>query len=110
MRGITAAIDDVDAPAIRRCGQHPRSKTIRALRPPTVQKFKARAILVEQQVVKPVLGLAHTAIHRLEIGDLCERNHKFPPAWGRTKKEAELKAALNALSAINGDPTPYPSN
>lgn len=37
-------------------------------------------------------------------------DHKFPPAWGRTKKEAELKAALNALSAINGDPTPYPSN
>jgi ribonuclease III len=40
-----------------------------------------------------------------EIGD-----HRFPPAWGRTKKEAELKAALNALAAINGDPTPYPSN
>ena len=40
-----------------------------------------------------------------EIGD-----HRFPPAWGRNKKEAELKAALNALAAINGDPIPYPSN
>jgi ribonuclease-3 len=36
--------------------------------------------------------------------------HMFPPAWGRNKKEAELKAALNALAAISGDPIPYPSN
>jgi len=36
--------------------------------------------------------------------------HMFPPAWGRNKKEAELKAALNALAAISGDPVPYPSN
>jgi ribonuclease-3 len=35
--------------------------------------------------------------------------HKFPPAWGNTKKEAELKAALNALAEIQGDPIPYPS-
>ena len=37
-------------------------------------------------------------------------DHKFPPAWGNTKKEAELKAALNALAEIQGDPIPYPSN
>jgi len=37
-------------------------------------------------------------------------DHPFPPAWGRTKKEAELKAALNALAEIQGDPIPYPSN
>jgi ribonuclease III len=36
--------------------------------------------------------------------------HRFPPAWGRNKKEAELKAALNALAAINCEPVPYPSN
>jgi ribonuclease-3 len=36
--------------------------------------------------------------------------HRFPPAWGRTKKEAELKAAMNGLAEINGDPIPYPSN
>ncbi len=36
--------------------------------------------------------------------------HRFPPAWGRNKKEAELKAALNALAEIAGDPIPYPSN
>jgi ribonuclease-3 len=40
-----------------------------------------------------------------EIGD-----HRFPPAWGRNKKEAELKAALNALAAIGGDAIPYPSH
>src|SRR5262249_21063693 len=37
-------------------------------------------------------------------------DHRFPPAWGRTKKEAELKAALNALAEIEGNPLPYPSN
>ncbi len=36
--------------------------------------------------------------------------HRFPPAWGRNKKEAELKAALNALAEIAGDVIPYPSN
>ena len=36
--------------------------------------------------------------------------HRFPAAWGRTKKEAELKAAVNALADINGDPLPYPSD
>jgi ribonuclease-3 len=34
--------------------------------------------------------------------------HRFPPAWGRNKKEAELKAALNALAEINGESIPYP--
>ena len=36
--------------------------------------------------------------------------HRFAAAWGRTKKEAELKAAMNALAEIHGDPLPYPSN
>ena len=36
--------------------------------------------------------------------------HRFPAAWGRTKKEAELKAAVNALADIDGDPIPYPSD
>jgi ribonuclease-3 len=36
--------------------------------------------------------------------------HRFPAAWGRTKKEAELKAAVNALAAINGEQIPYPSD
>ena len=38
------------------------------------------------------------------------KGHQFPPAWGRTKKDAELKAALNALAEIEGDPIPHPSN
>ncbi|MBA4062184.1 MAG: ribonuclease III [Isosphaera sp.] len=36
-------------------------------------------------------------------------DHRFPAAWGRTKKEAELKAAVNALADIHGEPVPYPS-
>ena len=34
--------------------------------------------------------------------------HFFPPAWGRNKKEAELKAALNALAEFEGKEIPYP--
>jgi ribonuclease III len=37
-------------------------------------------------------------------------DHPFPPAWGRTKKEAELKAAVNALADIQGEMLPYPSH
>ncbi|NIL97123.1 MAG: ribonuclease III [Planctomycetales bacterium] len=32
----------------------------------------------------------------------------YPPAWGRNKKEAEQRAALNALSDLEGSPIPYP--
>jgi ribonuclease-3 len=37
-------------------------------------------------------------------------DERFPAAWGSTKKEAELKAAMNALAFINGEPLPYPSD
>lgn len=37
-------------------------------------------------------------------------DHWFPAAWGRTKKEAELKAAMNALAEIDGHALPYPSD
>jgi ribonuclease III len=36
--------------------------------------------------------------------------NRFAPAWGRNKKEAELKAALNALAGIVGEEIPHPSN
>lgn len=35
--------------------------------------------------------------------------HKFPPAWGRNKKEAEQRAAQNALCQIAGDAIPFAS-
>jgi ribonuclease-3 len=31
----------------------------------------------------------------------------YAAAWGRNKKEAEQKAAMNALSQINGEPVPF---
>ena len=37
-------------------------------------------------------------------------SHRFPPAWGKNQKEAEIKAALNALAAIQDEPIPHPSN
>jgi len=35
---------------------------------------------------------------------------RYQPAWGRNKKEAEQRAARNALSEINGDEIPFPSD
>lgn len=31
----------------------------------------------------------------------------YTAAWGRTKKEAEQKAAMNALAQVNGEPVPF---
>jgi ribonuclease III len=36
--------------------------------------------------------------------------YHYPAAWGRTKKEAEQKAAMNALAMINGEEVPFPSD
>jgi ribonuclease-3 len=33
---------------------------------------------------------------------------RFSPAWGRSKKESEQRAAQNALSELRGEPAPYP--
>lgn len=33
---------------------------------------------------------------------------RYPAAWGRNKKEAEIKAASNALAAINQQDPPFP--
>jgi ribonuclease-3 len=35
---------------------------------------------------------------------------RFQGAWGRNKKEAEQRAARNALSELNGEPAPFPSD
>ena len=35
--------------------------------------------------------------------------HRYQPAWGRNKKEAEQRAARNALSQLDGQTPPYPS-
>lgn len=35
---------------------------------------------------------------------------RYQPAWGRNKKEAEQRAACNALSEIKGEAVPYPSD
>lgn len=36
--------------------------------------------------------------------------HIYPAAWGANKKEAEQKAAMNALAAIRGEEVPYPTD
>jgi ribonuclease-3 len=35
---------------------------------------------------------------------------RYEAAWGRNKKEAEQRAARNALSELNGEPVPFPSD
>ncbi|MCX7702392.1 MAG: ribonuclease III [Gemmataceae bacterium] len=35
---------------------------------------------------------------------------RFVAAWGRNKKEAEMKAAMNALAQIHGKPIPFPAD
>jgi ribonuclease-3 len=34
-------------------------------------------------------------------------SHRYAGAWGRNKKEAEQKAAMNALAQIHGQPVPF---
>jgi ribonuclease III len=34
----------------------------------------------------------------------------YPPAWGRNKKEAEQRAACNALAELNGEPAQFPAD
>ena len=34
----------------------------------------------------------------------------YQPAWGRNKKEAEQRAARNALAELNHEPVPFPSD
>ncbi len=34
--------------------------------------------------------------------------NRYHPAWGRNKKEAEQRAARNALSELDGNPVPFP--
>jgi ribonuclease III len=41
-----------------------------------------------------------------KIAAVIGRQH-YAAAWGRNKKEAEQKAAMNALAQINGEPVPY---
>lgn len=37
-------------------------------------------------------------------------SNRYEPAWGRNKKEAEQRAARNALSNLAGEPAPFPSD
>jgi ribonuclease-3 len=44
-----------------------------------------------------------------KVAAMIGRYH-YPAAWGRNKKEAEQKAAMNAIARIHGDPVPYPTD
>jgi ribonuclease-3 len=57
-----------------------------------------------QYVVRDEQGPDHSKCFKIA----AEINgHIYAGAWGRNKKEAEQKAAMNALAQINGDPVPF---
>ncbi len=37
-------------------------------------------------------------------------SQRFPPAWGRSKKESEQRAAHNAICHLRGDELPFASD
>jgi len=50
----------------------------------------------------------HGPEHRKTFNvQVCVDKRLFPPAWGITKKEAEQRAAENALAVLHGLPVPY---
>ena len=51
-------------------------------------------------------GPDHNKCYKV-VAEVCD--HRFPCAWGKTKKDAELKAAMNALAEIHGEDIPYTS-
>ena len=42
-----------------------------------------------------------------KVAAFIDKQPAFPAAWGRNKKEAEQKAAMNALARIAGEAIPY---
>lgn len=40
----------------------------------------------------------------------CVDGMNYSPAWGLNKKEAEQRAACNALAELNGEPSPFPTD
>lgn len=61
---------------------------------------------IPEYVTLAEIGPDHSKTFRVatQLGE-----HQYPPAWGRNKKEAEQRAALNAISEMNGLDIPYPS-
>jgi ribonuclease-3 len=91
---------------------------------PEVERVASEAVSANaksqlQHLTQRLYGLAPRYLLLDEQGpdhDKCFKvgaevaGHPFPAAWGRTKKEAELKAALNGVAEITGEPIPYPSD
>ena len=59
---------------------------------------------VPEYKVLDVQGPQHRKTFNIQV---CVGNRLFPSAWGVTKKEAEQRAAENALAVLHGQPVPY---
>jgi ribonuclease-3 len=68
------------------------------------QKAQSKFGSTPQYVVLDEKGPDHSKCFKVaaQIG-----RHTYVGAWGRNKKEAEQKAAMNALAQIDGEPAPF---
>ena len=64
---------------------------------------KYRGYIPEYKVLS-IVGPEHRKMFNVQV---CVGGSCFPPAWGVTKKEAEQRAAENALAVLHGLPVPY---
>ena len=65
------------------------------------QKFEGH---IPEYKVLSVQGPEHRKTFNVQV---CVGKRVFPPAWGVTKKEAEQRAAENALAVLHGLSVPY---
>ncbi len=71
-----------------------------------LQQVAQRAIgATPQYVVLDEQGPDHSRCFQVAVS-IAQR--RYTAAWGLNKKEAEQKAAMNALAEINGEPLPFP--
>ena len=57
-----------------------------------------------QYVLQDEKGPDHSKCFKIAV---VIGRHTYAGAWGRNKKEAEQRAAMNALAQVNGDPVPF---
>jgi len=80
MRCFPVRIDDVNIRSVGIGGEHSRTETAQAGRPPAMQKDESRAVRIEQQVVEVVLGILWVAGDFAELGYFGEGYYHFPAA------------------------------
>ena len=107
-------LDGGDAPARDFLQRHLTEEIELAASGETGENYKSQL----QQLVQRNQGITPTYHLLDERGPDHEKSFKitaevssrrFPPAWGSNKKEAEQRAACNALCELDGEPIAFPA-